>query len=352
MKFNTKITFKVNVRCPRCNRDFTTEIESPNETISGKCQHCGEPFKVANSNVLNELSNGISGITHNLENITHSADKTRDEIKDKIKDKIHSEIHDNMQKVPGTKAIADTTTEATGYKYSGPQAYGTNSIDRFKTPAKIFNAVSFAIALWVAVFPRPYLPAVLICSAIPLIALLFVITTKGFVKLVDFGKPFDSSNPNVSHAFVVPSLILAYRGLDPNILGFEYVWRPMFSLCLPLALISYRYLGKKFVHYSFAICILLLYSFGATIIVNCAFDKSKPVFYKVKVIDKRTGINGESVRFHYIKVSSWGPRNEANEISVSGRIYDRVDIDSSIAVQSMQGFLNVPWFRVIPLRRQ
>ncbi|MCX5898516.1 MAG: hypothetical protein NTY29_10020, partial [Proteobacteria bacterium] len=70
---------------------------------------------------------------------------------------------------------------------------------------------------------------------------------------------------------------------------------------------------------------------------------SQPKTCTARVLDKRISSSSRS-RSYYIKVTPWGPRVAAGEISIRKDLFDRISVKDEIAMRLKEGYLGIPWF--------
>ena len=86
------------------------------------------------------------------------------------------------------------------------------------------------------------------------------------------------------------------------------------------------------------------YGLGGTAFINCLYDTSPATIYKAQVLDKRIS-SGKTTTYH-LKLSSWGPRTEAEEVSVERDLYKYIEAGASVEVHLKPGLLEVLWYWV------
>ena len=89
----------------------------------------------------------------------------------------------------------------------------------------------------------------------------------------------------------------------------------------------------------------MVYSYGATGIVNCAFDSSNPQVYEAEVIDKRIS-RGRRHTSYYVKVNSWGHHLDPESISLAPSQYKGIQIGETVKIDYKKGLLGIPWFYI------
>jgi len=103
--------------------------------------------------------------------------------------------------------------------------------------------------------------------------------------------------------------------------------------------------GKdKFWIYSSVIFCLFMYSYGAVVSINCAFDSSKPKVYESQIIDKQIHKGRKGRKTYYVKVLPWGHHYDAEEIKVSQSEYDHYTVNETVKIDYKEGLLGIPWY--------
>ena len=195
----------------------------------------------------------------------------------------------------------------------------------------------------------PYQLAVLVAVLLPIIALVVIKTSAGRIR-IDAGK--GSPYPILFTPFFFPPLAVALRSLlDYRILNHHDLWLTVIGLTFGLSVIlSVTYRANKLPGKAKLMVVLavavgsFIYSYGVVIQYNCAFDTSAPQIFPAQVVDKRMHV-GDSID-RYLKITPWGPQQDATEVKVSKGLYDRAAIGEEIQVRLFPGKLGVPWYRL------
>lgn len=228
---------------------------------------------------------------------------------------------------------------------------GVTTIQRLDTlnlgrkRCRALNITATAACLWALFRPRPYDYAIWTCVLIPLIAVALVVNFRGIIK---FDAREGSAYPTVAVAFIMPICGLVTRAIyDWEILSWHSFWIPFSAFTLAPFLVILVF--DKGVRQKVSEGILILffcavYGYGTTISLNGILDNSDPQICEATVINKR--ISNEDHPSRFLELSTWGPREQREEVEVSKNKYETVNIGDTVEVYVFQGKFNVPWFRV------
>jgi hypothetical protein len=86
------------------------------------------------------------------------------------------------------------------------------------------------------------------------------------------------------------------------------------------------------------------YCYSSCVVINCYYDRSTPQIHEAKVLGKR--ISSGKTTTYYLTLTAWGPRTEAEDVTVSEDQYEQIAVGSPVKVYQMKGLLDVPWFFV------
>lgn len=328
IKFNVKFNVNTKVRCASCKQDFPASLDTKAEFVAGNCPHCGAPYKIPSA-ALGEIAKRISGVeedvSRSLETGGITGGKTTTE---------------TIRRTYTTSADAGS-----GYPrdYSRPQPYS----EGYKRAAKYLNFSAFPLALWLLVFPRPYIFAAGAASFLPLAAIYLIVKSEGVVRLYDDNK---AKWPHVAVAFLLPPAVLAFRALTYfHILSFSALLTPMLVVTVPVTLAAYRYapdLREVIWKKAATLFVVLMLSFGASIVANCWFDGSETGRYSVTVMDKRISHSTKGGNTYYLTLPAWGPVTEQADVSVRRSFYDSLKKGDAISITAKPGALGIPWYRI------
>jgi hypothetical protein len=211
--------------------------------------------------------------------------------------------------------------------------------------AKVANGATLIICGWAWFHPHPYLLAVGLVAALPIMAVLVAASGKGAYSLE--GRDNDV-RASLTLPFFVPGLVLMTRALlDISVLdGARLSWLAAGAavICMLLVLWSDRELRKaSWVGFILPL-ITMSYCYGAASVVNLHLDDSEPQVFATRVVDMRVSSGDPITR--YLKVDPWGPVKEADELEVGKVLYERVRKGDRVCVYLFPGALRVRWLDV------
>lgn len=215
--------------------------------------------------------------------------------------------------------------------------------------SKTLNAISFAMAFWVFIWPSPYQWVIVITMILPIAAFVAIHLFKGLIR-VD-GKQ-GSGYPNLHTSIIFPSMILALRAfIDYEVLSYDNFWLKGIIIAVVSAgmlLSASNELDiKKVRHLLTALVfgiIMFCYSYGALIHINCFYDDGNPLVHSKKVLSKRKS-TGKHTRY-YVEIKDW-MSSDLVEVPVDSDLYEALDIGDQIRILEKSGKLDIPWYYVI-----
>lgn len=220
-----------------------------------------------------------------------------------------------------------------------------------KRIAKTIERLSMAATCWVIFYPKPYELSIVITLAIPIIAILAIRLSNGFIRLTESeGNVY----PIIFYAFLFPAIGLFIRiNREYDILEYTNVFGPMILITLTLLTVlllsnkDYKLKTKsEFLVFFLLSFFIFMYSFSVVIFNNCFYDHSEPDKYKANVINKNT----EPVKFYLlfnIELSTNLKHNYGNDnIYVSSETYKSINIGDDVVVNLNKGSFNIPWLTV------
>lgn len=224
-------------------------------------------------------------------------------------------------------------------------------LTKAKNRASVMNWVGGIAAVWGFFFPTPYQWCMIVLMIIPLVAIAVAKFSNGLIRLDDHK---GSLYPSVLNAILFPSLALALRALiDFEVFDHKNVWPLMggltalllFYLLFKQKELELKKSNTKSIVSIVGISLLLLaYSFGFIIHVNCYYDNSEGEFYSATVLDKRITSGKSTTR--YLELTAWGPQQEVDEVDVDKTTYNNTEIGDTVDIYYSKGKLNIPWFQV------
>jgi len=221
------------------------------------------------------------------------------------------------------------------------------ALQRARIQVGVLNAATAASVFWAMLYPRPYVAAIALLAALPLIAVILVRFSRGAVTL---DSKRGSVRPNVAYAMLGPGMVVGVRAmLDWHILGWSAFWIPFAVLAaILLGLFLVGTAGdaqRKAGTLVLLIFVCLAQSYGLVLFLNCEFDRSVPEIHRTTVVGRRVS-RGRKSTTYYLTVSPWIDGGYSEEISVPSSTYGWHEEGSTILIGVRQGSLSMPWFFV------
>jgi len=187
-----------------------------------------------------------------------------------------------------------------------------------------------------------------ILMAYPLLGIIIMAYSNGLIKFLS--NPKRSIHPYTMLGFMGPVIVMLVSALNSyDIFKYTNIWIPFIAISSPLFLLLYFFGINKTVkavkgQVVVMLVLALIYGFGSTIQINCAFDNSKLQVYDATILDHRME-HGKS-NSYYLTLSPWGPMQQADEVDIHSRLYYNTAIGDIVKVNFNQGLLHIPWFVV------
>lgn len=284
--------------------------------------------------------------------------ETKSKLKQKIKISTYfgktNEIIEwlNYNKYPNLdllEAIDEKKEILTNYEFGSSNKEREQKLTQAYKIAKIMNLAGVVVGIWTLFFPNPYQYSVLISMIFPI---LYIFILKYFKGLIRIDERKNATYPSISVGLFTPITAITARAFfDFNILDYTNVWLPLLLIsiiCLTVFLFRNPQVNAEKTIGFLLICTLLIctlcYAYSTCIVLNCAFDFSKPKSFNAFVLNKR--INDGETKTYYVNLSAWGSRKESNEITVSKKEYQNIDVKSKITIDVMKGKFDIPWYKI------
>ena len=236
--------------------------------------------------------------------------------------------------------------------YGNTQWERDQNIRKTKQLTLTLNSLSWAAAAWYLFIPRPYELATAINIILPFIGMFFLYLNSNKIRILDTE---NSPYPSLSSTLSIPPMIIMIRALtDFDILEYQNAWIYT-AIATPIVLLILARGSKsdfdteesksgKILTYSFSAIIIGLFIFFGSLMVNCAFDESKPVKFESTVLEKRVS-SGKTTRY-LLTISPWESINKEMEVGVTKSQYDSIEENENVIVYQQKGLINIPWFYV------
>lgn len=219
-----------------------------------------------------------------------------------------------------------------------------SNLEKGEQIATVLNWAGGIVGIWAFFWAEPYNYAILACIIVPILAVIALKISNGILR---FDKKEEGTHPSIMSAILFPSCAIGIRALmDFEIYDYSTVWLPLF--CILLVLTGIIYINSEEFQKTKGYLVLLgivmvlgFYSYGALITSNCIYDNSKPTLFQASAVSKH--ISSGKTTTYYVKVTPWGNRGEANEISVSENFYEQVETGDNLTIYVKKGWFNIPW---------
>lgn len=214
--------------------------------------------------------------------------------------------------------------------------------------------VAMGFSAWFLFYPTPYHILLVILLLIPIIGLVLNGLEKpSIASLVEINR--NSKNEyDVADFIDIPAFVIFISAFSryelDSVTAVFIAGNFAFIVIIVFLFVTHKQILEsskdKFWIYSSVIFCLFMYSYGAVISINCAFDYSKPKVYATKIIEKRIHKGRKGRKTHYIKVLPWGHHYDAEDIKVSASEYNSYIVDDEINIDYKEGLLGIPWYYV------
>jgi hypothetical protein len=182
----------------------------------------------------------------------------------------------------------------------------------------------------------------------PLLGIVLALLGKGEIKFISDDK--SRIYGSIYIGFLTTSLFVFLKSLnDYSLFQTTNLWLPfivisaiMFSAFYMVGINPFK--GKIRIDIVFVLIISLIYAYGSTREINCAFDNSDPQIYNATILGHREHIGRHNS--WYLTLSPWGPMKQIKEEEIDGWLYDHTSIGDTVKVNFKQGLLHIPWFIV------
>jgi hypothetical protein len=210
-----------------------------------------------------------------------------------------------------------------------------------------YNIIGFTLGFIVIFIDNKYVVA-FITLIYPIAGILVIKMSSGLTKFVSNSKR--SQYSFVMLGFFLPICIMLFKSLgDYDLFSLEHLWLPFIvSSLIIFGLLVATGINKAISgipgQIIFMLIMGLIYGYGSSVQINCAFDKSKPEIIKKEVL-------GQSVQYskgnhYYLKLSPLVDGQKPKDIEVSRSFYKNHSQGTVISVYFKKGLLNIPWYYV------
>ena len=220
----------------------------------------------------------------------------------------------------------------------------------FSVAAGIAAFVFLEMALCPPVYPTLQLKLlVVLCSALPLVAVIVNYYSKGLVML-EYDK--NSERPGLIVTLIVPLVVLSstYNSDYIRFLSFFDILKPVAVVMAVMFCIFYLSsqkaadkTGFSSNYFAGVLVYLLLYSLTFVMTTNWVFDPGTPAVYRPEVIEMSEVKTSKGSNF-YLTVDKWGPVNEQETLKVDYDAYSSLKDGGKFRIYLYNGLYKVPYY--------
>jgi len=229
-----------------------------------------------------------------------------------------------------------------------PENGNEESSKRARLITAAYNIIGIAVGI-AGLFSATTNYALMALIFYPLSGIVIVLFGKGEIKFISDDKSRIYGSINLG--FLITSLFVLFKSVDDYTLyQTDKLWLPFIIVGAIILAALYQaginpFEAKKRAGAIFTLIIGLIYAYGSTKEINCAFDNSNSQIYNATILAHREHRARRSSSW-YLTLSPWGPMQEVNEEEIDGWLYDHTAIGDTVKVSFKQGLLHIPWFVV------
>ena len=219
-----------------------------------------------------------------------------------------------------------------------------SSVGGLKLASIAFNVISAALSLWAMVHPAPLMMFVTLLLLLPWLALALGLWFRGLLRVSARKR---EPGANIAPALLFPCVALCLRASDFHLLS----WNSGVWLALPgaiaffaVAMLADTPMGRPLARGIALLFVAAGYGWGCGLALNAMLDRSAGTQYSVDVTDKHV-YHGRHTSYD-LRLAPWGPQMESTTLSVSSRLYKKVDIGGYVCTALHDGTFGVRWYSV------
>jgi hypothetical protein len=182
---------------------------------------------------------------------------------------------------------------------------------------------------------------------LPWIGVVLLFSNKGLIKL--FSASSRSIHPHIVLGIILPSFFLLMKVQSYNVLEEKHSWLPGFFVAAILILpLYFRGLNAAAGNLAGQLILLLLtvlmYGFGSSRLLNCAFDDKPAELYQATV-SRHWSIPGRKTSY-YINLSPWATQTKSTRLEIKSKLYHTLAKGDTVIIRLKPGLLQIPWYWV------
>ncbi|MDO4229094.1 MAG: hypothetical protein Q4C98_04705 [Capnocytophaga sp.] len=214
--------------------------------------------------------------------------------------------------------------------------------------------LSIVLSLWFLLYPKPYEILLGVLLLIPVVGLLINGISKPSIATLAEVSDRSVTGYDVSDFIDFPAMVILVRVLldyeVDNFTGLIFPSLIAFVIIIIFIFMTHKAIKKSLKNrywiYSSIIFCILMYSFAAVYAINCTYDYSNPITYETDALNKRIHSGRRGRKTFYIEVSPWGHHYDKEEIRVSRKQYEQIDIGDKVNIEYKKGLLGIPWYNL------
>lgn len=243
-----------------------------------------------------------------------------------------AELAASLQQVQTDERLGDTPEER------------ISNVTKARKIGRALNAISFLIAGWAVLYPRPYTLMFCTLASLPLVVLWLCWRYDGSFSIDDTGK--NTARADITPVLIMPGFVLAIRALGdvqmidatqlilPTLVGLVFL---IFGIVWVAPIYRQKF-GKLFLIST----LMSAYPASAIAIANSLLDHGPREQLLLPVLGKRyTTGKGAS---HYLKIPAGNSVVEINEVQVPRDLYQHTDVGQNICLSVYSGALGLGWY--------
>jgi hypothetical protein len=240
--------------------------------------------------------------------------------------------------------LAKSETEiASDFEFGLTPEQRSEQLASAQTTARWLTGGVLLISAWGLFYPHPYQLIMGILAAVPLLAVMLLLRSKGLYQME--GRRNDA-RPSLVISLLFPGCVLTIRAVT----GVNFLrWIPLFTLGLAgawaltlLVASTDRRMRERRTAIGAIFLFATFYALGVAAQADELLDRSTPQVFRVAVLSKRVARSKSTT--YFLRVEPWGPKRDANDVSVPGTLYDVVLPNQTVCINLLEGALKIPWY--------
>jgi hypothetical protein len=218
------------------------------------------------------------------------------------------------------------------------------ALEHARRVAKWFLIVTFAVCLWLWIYPHPYDLAFACGALLPWIAIGLAARNGSLYRL---NPSRNDAGADLSAAVLLPGCALTLRAVfDSQVLDVAKQIAVVLGVTAACAVLMIWLVRELRGTGSGLITGVLMigYAYGVVALANIRLDHGEPEIFEAPVQSAHVS-SGKSTNY-YLKLGPWGPRKTAEDVEVGEDYYARGSRREIVCVYLYRGALRMRWFEV------